>query len=104
MAFFALEQMSRLHDGYMRAFRVEGQNLLLIQEKGKLFLIENRCPHMDVPLDGGIIVPNLGIRCRAHGIEFDLESGRALGPLANTLDCLNRFQPAYQGTTVGVDL
>lgn len=104
MAFFALEQASRLFDGYKQAFRVGGKNLLLLQEKGKLFLIENRCPHMDVPLESGIIVPNLGLRCRAHGIEFSLETGKATGPLADTLDCLTRFNVVYEGTQVGVEL
>lgn len=104
MAYYKLEQLSQLHDGYMRAFHIEGQSVLLLQEGGKLYLIENRCPHMDVPLDSGDLTAGSTIRCRAHGIEFNLESGKANGPLADTLDCLTKFKLAYEGTTVGIDL
>ncbi len=104
MAFVALEQVSKLYDGYMKSFRVEGKNALLIQDEGKVFLLENRCPHMDVPLETGTLLPNLGIRCRAHGIEFNLETGAASGPLANTLDCLTRYTLIYEGTSVGVEV
>jgi len=104
MAYHALEQSSRLFDGYMKAFKVNGKSLLLIQELGKLYLIENRCPHMDVPLDSGTLLPDGKIRCRSHGIEFTLDSGKANGPLADTLDCLTKFYVAYEGTTVGVDI
>jgi nitrite reductase/ring-hydroxylating ferredoxin subunit len=104
MAFHVLEQSNRLVDGYKRTFRIEGKSLLLIQEHGEVFLIENRCPHMDAPLDTGTVTPDAAIRCRAHGIEFDLRSGRASGSMANMLDCLNRFNLIYEGTAVGVDL
>ncbi|WP_096084456.1 Rieske (2Fe-2S) protein [Agaribacterium haliotis] len=104
MAFHALEQLSRLHDGYMKAFQVERLKLLLIHEAGKTYLIENRCPHMDVPLTMGQLLPEGKIRCMAHGIEFDLGSGKAGGPLADTLDCLQHFKLAYEGSSVGVEL
>ena len=104
MAFIPLEHLSALHDGYKRAFVVAGQHLLLIHDEGRSVLIENRCPHMDVALETGVLVPGGAIRCRAHGIEFELESGRARGPLAATLDCLKRFPIVYQGTQLGVDL
>lgn len=104
MAFHALEQLHRLQDGYKQAFKIDGVSLLLVQEEGKTFIIENRCPHMDVPLERGALVPEKKIRCLAHGIVFDLQSGKAEGPLANTLDCLKRFPVAYEGNKVGVDL
>lgn len=103
MAYHQLEQLHRLHDGYLQAFSVAGKNLLLIQEEGKTFLIENRCPHMDIPLATGQLIAGPGIRCRAHGIEFDLATGKAGGPLADTLDCLNKYPLAYEGNTVGVE-
>ena len=103
MAYHQLEQLSRLYDGYMRPFVIEGRRLLLLQEAGKLHLIENRCPHMDIPLETGALLPTEAIRCRAHGIEFDLNTGKASGPLADSLDCLTRFRLAYEGTTVGVE-
>jgi len=104
MAYHQLETLHQLHDGYMRAFSVAGLKLLLVQEAGKVHLIENRCPHMDVPLDTGTLVDGERIRCRAHGIEFNLSDGKAEGALADTLECLQRFKLAYEGNTVGVDI
>lgn len=103
MAFVALEKLSQLQDGYQKAFRVGRLNLLLLQVEGRAFLIENRCPHMDVPLEHAAQLPGSRIRCRAHGIEFDLVSGRAGGPLANQLECLRRFPLSYDGNEIGVD-
>lgn len=104
MAFHSLEKLVRLHDGYRNNYQVEGQKLLLIQYEGQVFIIENRCPHMDVPLDQAELLGGQLIRCRAHGISFELNSGRACGPLAGTLDCLKKFTPIYEGDSIGVDL
>lgn len=104
MAYHQLELVHRLHDGYMQSFSIGGLKLLLVQEAGKVYLVENRCPHMDVPLDTGTLVDGVRIRCRAHGIEFNLSDGKAAGALADTLDCLQRFKLAYDGNTVGIEV
>ena len=104
MAFYALEQLSRLHDGYQRDFNVAGHALLLCQMDGRVFLIENRCPHMDVALTYAQQLPDLKLRCRAHGIEFDMNSGRACGPLASTIAPIKQFTPVYEGTQIGIEL
>ncbi len=103
MPFFALEKLSALHEGYKKAFNIDGHAILLLQPNDKPVAIENVCPHMDVPLDTGELTEE-GIRCRAHGIAFDLQSGKAIGPLANTLSCLKRYPLIYEGTQIGVDL
>jgi len=104
MAFFPLEKCDNVYDGYQKAFDVDGQMLLLLQVDGQLFLVENRCPHMDVALTDAIQLDNARIRCRAHGIAFSLESGKAEGPLAGMLDCLKRFPIEIQGKYVGLQI
>lgn len=103
MAFFPLANLVDLYDGYRGAFRVQGHSLLLIQDQGRTYLIENRCPHMDAPLVTGAVRDGV-IACRAHGIEFQLADGKPLGPLASTLDCLQLYNVAYDGNKVGIDL
>ncbi len=103
MAFHALEKLHQLHDGYCRAFSVAGKKLLLIQNEGKTYLLENRCPHMDAPLERATFSANR-LRCPVHGIEFDLPSGGALGSLAGCIDNLARFNLEYDGNTIGVQL
>lgn len=103
MAFYPLANLIDLYDGYRCAFRVRGHSLLLIQDSGKTYLIENRCPHMDAPLDTGQVKDG-AIVCRAHGIAFQLAGGKPLGPLANTLDCLRSYDVVYDENKVGVEL
>ena len=104
MAFFALANMVDLIDGYQQPFKINGEDLLLCQIEGQPFLIENKCPHMDVPLDRAVLDAGPIIRCLAHGIEFDLASGEAKGPLAGMLCGLKKYELAYEGTKVGVEL
>jgi len=100
MAFYTLERLLNLYDGYRRAFMVAGKPLLLIQEQGKRVLILNQCPHMQAPMERGSIQDGL-IQCPVHGMRFDLLSGKALG------ECQERLQflaIAYDGNTLGVNL
>lgn len=100
MAFIALEKMHRLHDGYLQSFNVNGLQLLLLQDRTRTYLIENRCPHMDAPLDFAKIQSGF-IRCPMHGIEFNLDNGRAKNGVGG---CLKRFSVCYEGNQVGIDL
>lgn len=104
MTFYPLEKIAHLSDGYQKAFTIDRMELLLIQLEGHVHLIENTCPHMDVALTFATQLPDQQIRCKAHGIAFDLTSGKACGPLANTIACLKRFDVVYDGAIVGVEL
>jgi nitrite reductase/ring-hydroxylating ferredoxin subunit len=103
MAFYSLANLADLYDGFAAAHSVGGQRILLLQDEGEIFVIENRCPHMDAPLASGKVTQG-AIVCRAHGIAFDLRNGRARGPLADTLDCLRFFPVIYEGNKVGVEI
>ncbi|PCK03525.1 MAG: rieske, partial [Alteromonadaceae bacterium] len=95
MAFYPLEQLSRMSDGYQKAFKVADKQLLLCQVEGDVYVIENRCPHMDLTFTYGTLLPGKQIRCPAHGIAFSLDSGKADGPLAEALECLQKFSVVY---------
>ena len=103
MAFIPIEQLNRLYDGYQKAFKIAGWDLLLLQQGGVPIIIENRCPHMDAPLTFAEQVAGGLLRCRAHGIAFSLSTGKACGPLANTIDCLKKFPVVYDGNQLGID-
>ncbi len=101
--FVPLAKLVDLYDGFRQTHMLAGKSYLLLQTDGKVFLIENRCPHMDAPLATGDIQGG-AIRCKAHGIAFDLTSGKAQGPLAGTLDCVERLELTYDGDKIGVEL
>ena len=83
--------------------RVAGRDLLLLQEEGRVYLIANRCPHMDAPLHKAKIIQQV-LRCPSHGMEFDLRTGRALGGAADCVAPLEFFPLVYEGNTVGVEV
>jgi nitrite reductase/ring-hydroxylating ferredoxin subunit len=101
--FHPLAKLIDLHNGYRQLHAVDGKYYLLIQDEEQLFLIENRCPHMDAPLVNGEVSQGV-IRCKAHGIAFDLTTGRAQGPLATSLECIERLTLIYDGDRVGVEI
>ena len=100
MAFYALERLINLYDGYRQPFVVAGKPLLLIQEEGKPLIIFNQCPHLQAPLERGSIHDGV-IQCPAHGMRFSLSSGQCLDACNNSL----RFLPiAYDGNKIGVNI
>ena len=56
---------------------VNGISILIINDDGRLFAVENRCSHAGKPLEKGMI-ENGVIRCPYHGAEFRLDSGEPL--------------------------
>lgn len=107
MAFFALAKTNELTDGLMRSVKTPAGTVLLIVHQDVVHIIEDRCPHMDIPLVTGSLEENHKtglIRCRAHGIAFDLESGEAEGHWQGVLPCLKRYEPVYRDYLIGLEL
>jgi nitrite reductase/ring-hydroxylating ferredoxin subunit len=48
--------------------------ILVIYERGRVFALDNRCPHMGFPLERGSIDDGI-LTCHWHHARFDLESG-----------------------------
>jgi nitrite reductase/ring-hydroxylating ferredoxin subunit len=48
--------------------------ILVIYDRGRVFALDNRCPHMGFPLEQGSIEDGILI-CHWHHARFDLESG-----------------------------
>jgi len=48
--------------------------ILVIYDKGRVFALENRCPHMGFPLERGSVEDGI-LTCHWHHARFDLESG-----------------------------
>ncbi len=103
MPFYTLAKTNELEDGFKRVVKLPNLNVLVFYHQGEVHVIEDRCPHMDVPLATGTVEANT-IRCRAHGIGFDLTTGQADGIWGDTLACLRRFDVVYRDYMVGITL
>jgi nitrite reductase/ring-hydroxylating ferredoxin subunit len=103
MRFFPLEKLINLHDNYMRQFKIDNLQLLLLQRAGEVFLMEAHCPHRGHPLavaaiDGG------SIQCSLHQYQFALTDGRLLHATEEPCRSLRTFDVVYAGNEIGVML
>ena len=48
--------------------------ILIVYDRGRIFALDNRCPHMGFPLERGSIEDGI-LTCHWHHARFDLESG-----------------------------
>jgi nitrite reductase/ring-hydroxylating ferredoxin subunit len=63
-----------LLEGKMKRISVEGTPVLLIKQQGKIFVLDNRCPHQSCGLFGGTL-DGLVLVCPCHDWRFSLETG-----------------------------
>ncbi|MGE5575103.1 MAG: Rieske (2Fe-2S) protein [Ignavibacteria bacterium] len=72
--FVSVLDENELVEGKMKLVTVEGTPVLLIKQKGQIFAINNRCPHMACGFSGGTL-EGLVIVCPCHDWRFNLETG-----------------------------
>jgi nitrite reductase/ring-hydroxylating ferredoxin subunit len=48
--------------------------ILIVYDRGRVFALDNRCPHMGFPLERGSLEDGI-LTCHWHHARFDLESG-----------------------------
>lgn len=71
-----LGNVNDIPPGQGACYIVKGQEIAVFRERdGKVFAIENRCPHRQGPLSEGM-AGNGKVICPLHGHKFDLASGK----------------------------
>src|SRR5919202_1492699 len=56
--------------------------ILVLHDEGRVFALDNRCPHMGFPLDRGTVEDGI-LTCHWHHARFDLASGCTFDPWAD---------------------
>lgn len=86
-------------NGKHRAFTIGGVSILILRINPDVFAVENRCTHLDFPLEGGRQI-GTDIICRKHGARFDIRTGKAVvGP---AVDPLRRFDARVKGGRIEI--
>jgi nitrite reductase/ring-hydroxylating ferredoxin subunit len=62
--------------------RLAGRSLALFFHGGKVYAVDNRCPHMGFPLHRGTVQDGI-LTCHWHHARFDLESGGTFDQFAD---------------------
>lgn len=72
---------SEVGAGQAKAVDVKGQTIALFNVGGTFYAIEDTCTHVGGPLSEGE-VQGTAVTCPWHGAQFDVTSGKVLGPPA----------------------
>ncbi|MDQ3795531.1 MAG: Rieske (2Fe-2S) protein [Actinomycetota bacterium] len=99
-AFVRAASLENLRQRGRLAVRVGGHSLALFFEGGKVYAVDNRCPHMGFPLDRGTVNDSI-LTCHWHHARFDLESGGTFDQFA---DDARVFPAEIRDGDVWVDL
>lgn len=67
----------------MRRLHLDGLDILLANVDGRLYAMDNRCPHEDASLYNGALKGHC-VECPLHGSRFDLRTGEPQEPPADT--------------------
>ena len=65
---------SQIEVGELLAVKVENQKVILTKIDDKIYAVENKCPHLGMPLANGKVCDR-AVTCRWHGASFDLTTG-----------------------------
>jgi nitrite reductase/ring-hydroxylating ferredoxin subunit len=63
--------------GGMKAYTVDGTDIVLCNDGGRFYAFQRRCGHMSAPLDMGTANGYI-ITCPLHSVQFDAATGKAL--------------------------
>lgn len=67
--------------GGMRAYDVQGKEIVLCNYEGEIYAIDRRCGHMNAPLEMGTLEGYI-LTCPMHHSQFNITTGEALsGPV-----------------------
>ncbi|WP_175731898.1 Rieske (2Fe-2S) protein [Burkholderia ambifaria] len=66
--------VDELRPGQRKLVFVDGASIVVFNVDGKVFAVDNSCPHNGASLAGGQL-EGLVLRCPAHGMRFDLREG-----------------------------
>jgi nitrite reductase/ring-hydroxylating ferredoxin subunit len=63
--------------GGMKAVEAEGREIIICNSQGHYYAIEQRCGHMNAPLELGTLHGTI-LTCPMHFAQFDITTGEAL--------------------------
>ena len=92
---------SEIGAGQAKAVDVKGQTVAVFNVGGKFYAIEDTCTHVGGPLSEGE-VQGTAVTCPWHGAQFDVTSGKVLGPPA--AEGVKSYPVRVEGDEIKVEL
>jgi nitrite reductase/ring-hydroxylating ferredoxin subunit len=63
--------------GGLKAYEIDGKEILLCNSGGTLYAVERRCGHMNAPCEMGTLRGYI-LTCPMHYAQFDIRTGKTL--------------------------
>ena len=96
-------KLSDLAEGEIRVIEHDDLEIAVVNCKGELFAIEDRCSHDDGPLAEGILnQEDCTLECPRHGSLFDLRTGKP--KTLPAYEPVETFDVTLQGGEVKVEV
>lgn len=95
MTTLPLCKLEDIPDGHSKGMTLQEKSIIAVRQGNNIYLYENRCPHLGVPLEwqaNQFLSPDRSmIQCNTHGALFSIDTGECIsGP------CLGEQLPAIQ--------
>jgi nitrite reductase/ring-hydroxylating ferredoxin subunit len=74
MKTIAVATASQVKEGELLPVKVENQKVMLTRINGQVHALENKCPHLGMPLAKGKICDGV-VTCPWHGASYNLSTG-----------------------------
>src|SRR5438132_14333720 len=98
--FVRVGSLSELRDRCCMVVNAKGNDVAVFYQDGKVFAVDNRCPHMVFPLQRGSVKDGI-LTCHWHHARFDLASGGTFDQFA---DDVRSFPTEIRGDEVWADV
>ena len=74
--------LDELRERGVRVVSADGRTIAVFYHEGRVFAVDNRCPHMGFPLSRGTVRDGI-LTCHWHHAKFDLAGGCTFDPFAD---------------------
>ena len=108
MVFIKVAATDEIRPGEMKAFNIEGKDILLAGYEGSYYAIDNKCTHMNGDLSKGKLEGKIVI-CPRHKSRFDITTGKCIaGSKIGFLKLKTKDEAAYkvrlEGNSIEVEV
>ena len=98
---YVVATLDSLPVGTGRAFTVDGRQVGLFNVEGRVYAIDDICPHAGASLADGALTGHV-VSCPWHCADFDVTSGKVLCQPAN--QDVQKFPVFVSGNSIEVEL
>ena len=96
MGYFEVTKTADIAEGEMKAYKVQGKDLVVVNYGGKYYAIGGKCTHLGGDLSKGKLEGRI-VTCPLHGSKFDITTGESIsGPKIGFLKLKTKNEFSYE--------